>query len=231
MPDCNSDNDFRRQSIRFFNHLALSRVAEMRLLFRGGKLWKRDGWRQVVEHCLVQVALAGIFAELLKMSAAERSQLETAAAIHDWNKRHECRPDDFTELERHLAVKYLKNSLPVNSALIAATSTSFLKKALIDRTASELELTQFFIDELCMGGRVCDWRVRINDLEQRKPHLNTDSMLTESLGGPYWSKERELCARVEQHFHTRLVNLGHKIGVASELPRFIADELRKTIRG
>src|SRR4051812_32393250 len=110
MPSPN--NDARRASIRFFHAVACRHLTEMRLLFNGGKLWKKEGWRPVVEHCLIQVAAADVLAELLGLPEEDKCRLMRAAAVHDWKKRMERYPAHFTTDEQAKAEMLLNMVQP-----------------------------------------------------------------------------------------------------------------------
>lgn len=77
---------------KYFTKLGL-RVRPALLLHRIYRLWgqkgTRDDWRNVTTHCLVEAARAKIFADLLGFSKEVSTNLITAAALHDYNKRSE----------------------------------------------------------------------------------------------------------------------------------------------
>lgn len=78
-----------RQKIEFWDNFAKKHLAELRLLFRGGKLWEKEGWRNVVEHSLPQGAAAEVLSEMLKLPEEEKDEIVTASICHDWDKRLE----------------------------------------------------------------------------------------------------------------------------------------------
>src|SRR5687767_8098947 len=82
----NMENEFSRQS--YFRNLAFNHLPEMRLLFQGGKLKSRDGWRNVVEHSLVQAAEVKVVAALLELPSSDSKSLVRATLCHDWDQRH-----------------------------------------------------------------------------------------------------------------------------------------------
>jgi len=59
--------EYWKGKTRFWENLAFKYLPEMRLLFKGGKLWNKNqqAWRNVVEHDLVEAAVAGVLAEQL----------------------------------------------------------------------------------------------------------------------------------------------------------------------
>lgn len=204
----------------FFERLAFRNWDAMRLLLRGGRLWKRDGWREVLRHCLVQVAVMDALTELLGMTEADRKSLCCVASVHDWDKRWELSPESISETYRILARQLLDRIAPIQ-ALMEATKPEFLVKALVDAKATWLECLQFYVDDLCMGSNVVTWRERIEEQETRKPYLNQDAALTKKLGGPYWQKERELCAKIEQELFEKLRARGVSITAPTAIPRLL----------
>ena len=60
--------DFGRKKTVFFDNLAQKHLPQMRLLFRGGKLWEKESWRNVVEHSLVVMAAALEISDLLELN-------------------------------------------------------------------------------------------------------------------------------------------------------------------
>lgn len=207
----------------FFEAIALRHLPELRILLLGGQLWKRAGWRSVVEHSLIQVAVFEELAKLIDLPETELQQHTRVAAVHDWDKRIEIRPEEFTaeEVERG---EMMLAALDVNQFLIAATKPEFLKRALVDRMSTFSERLQFYIDDICTAGDIVPWQERIEDLIRRKPELNDDPKLTRELGGPYWEREKELCALVEAEIHLKL-----PANFAPEEPEQLPTFLRKML--
>ena len=88
------EKDFERKKQKFFIKLGLRVREALKLHKTPGLLWQRNEkggreWGNVSEHCLVELARFGIFAEKLGFSGSGRRNGELAAAIHDFNKRNE----------------------------------------------------------------------------------------------------------------------------------------------
>lgn len=82
------------QKRKFFSSLALKHRKTLELHKGPGDLWektaeKKRDWGNVSEHCLVETARVEVLAELLKLPAELKRELETAAVLHDYNKKHE----------------------------------------------------------------------------------------------------------------------------------------------
>lgn len=83
-----TQNNYEKKK-KNFQQLAISNLPEMRLLFKGGKLWSKDKWRNVVEHSLTQAAAAEVMADVLALPKDEKKELIRVAFCHDWQKRLE----------------------------------------------------------------------------------------------------------------------------------------------
>jgi response regulator RpfG family c-di-GMP phosphodiesterase len=89
----NPEIDFEQQKTKYFSNLALG-VKDTLDLHKGmGELWgeegTRDDWRNVTEHCLVEVARVKELGSLLGLGEEAMKNLVVAAAAHDFNKKHE----------------------------------------------------------------------------------------------------------------------------------------------
>ena len=83
--------------VNYWDDFAQKHFPEMRLLFRGGKLWEKEEWRNVAEHCLVEAVASEVLSDALQLPAKEKEELVKSAICHDWNKRMDVKPDDFTD--------------------------------------------------------------------------------------------------------------------------------------
>lgn len=80
---------FNDQKRRFFVRLGLS-VREALKLHKKSGLWDRkEGWRNVSDHCLVEVARADVLADKLGLPEDIKKDLKIAAALHDFFKKSE----------------------------------------------------------------------------------------------------------------------------------------------
>lgn len=211
----------------YFKNLAWSVYPEMRLLFRGGKLSKKDKWRNVVEHCLVQVTVVDELTNLLKLPAEDKSVLRKVASCHDWKKRLNIKPNDFNEEEKALSEKLLKKVNP-DSELMKATGPDFIEKALVKKESTFLERLQFYVDDIVKGTEVVGFQERIDEVEERRPDLNKDEVLTSRLGGRYWDKERELGVIVEREIFNKMSpEVQIQIGEPENIPNYLLNQIEK----
>jgi serine/threonine protein phosphatase PrpC len=215
------------QKAEYFEKLAFSHIPEMRLLFRGGKLTSSDGWRNVAEHCLVQVAVARQLGEILNLSERNLSSLEKVAACHDWEKRLNRKSQEFTPEEKARAKEFLSAVNP-DENLMTATGVEFIRMALVDGESTFMQRLQFYIDDIVAGTDVVNFDDRIDEVEARRQDLNEDADLTQRLGGKYWDRERELGHIVEREIFGRLpLRIQEEIGEASSLSSYIKGLIEK----
>ena len=208
----------------FFQNLAFSHLPEMRLIFRGGKLWKKDRWRNVAEHCLVQIAVADSLSDLLGLSSEEKADLIKVAACHDWAKRLERSPNDFTEAEIIKAKMFLKSVNPRQN-LMAATGPSFQEKYLKGESTF-LERLQSFIDNIVLGSEIVGYDQRIDVTERRSPELRDNPALEAKLGGQFFDKVREFDYQVAQEIFARLPSsVMDQMGEPQNIPLYLRKQV------
>lgn len=173
--------------------------AQYKLVVEGGKLV--DGWSNVAEHCFVQAAVTESLCELLKVDAGTTDRLVRVAACHDWDKRLEKKPNDFSEEEKQLAARLFAEA-EVEIALLRATGPMFLLRVKNNENEVDpLELIQFYIDDITLY-QVVLFDERIDDVEARNPRPDCSEMtadeLEQGLGCRYWEAEREFGHKVEK---------------------------------
>ena len=216
------------QRVLFFSRLAMSHIPEMRLLFRGGKLWETSGWRNVVEHSLVQVAISEELAELLDLNEEETRKITTAALCHDWAKRLEIKPQEFSSEERNKAEEFLKKVKP-DSQLMDATGEKFHERALLKGEATFLEKLQFYIDDICKGSEIVPFDERIDAVEAKRQDLNSAAEYLKLFGARYWDNERKLGHAVEEEVFLKLKGRGYNIASPKDIPKFIEQRINRKI--
>ncbi|MEK7112452.1 MAG: hypothetical protein AAB875_03930 [Patescibacteria group bacterium] len=198
----------------------------MRLLFRGGKLHKKDQWRNVVEHCLVQVAVADSISDLLELPQEEKADLIKVAACHDWEKRLQKYPNDFTEEDKAQAKIFLKKVNPEQN-LIHATGPDFLEKFLKGESTF-LERLQCYIDGIVLESDIVEYDIRLDETKKRYLELRDNSKLEAKLGGQFFEKERELDNHTAQEIFEKLPhNIQEKIGEPKNIPNFIRQRIER----
>jgi hypothetical protein len=179
-----------KNKTEYFNDLALRYLPELRVLLKGGKLTRRDSegrilpktdranWFNVTEHCLVQVAASENLASALGLTEDEKQKLCTAAGVHDWDKRLERKPDQFSPADHETVNQLLQNVNP-DKLLLSATKADFLERSLVKNDATFLEKLQYYIDLLCDESAIIPFKERLNKARPRYPKLC----------GPDWAKK------------------------------------------
>lgn len=218
-----------QRKTKFFNDFALRHMPEMRLLFRGGKLDKLTGWRNVAEHCLVEAAAADTLAESLALMPEERNKLVTVAACHDWAKKLDKRASDFAPKEVAKANEFLDQVKP-EAELMAATNFGFLEQAIIDGKSTFLQRLQFYIDEITSGSLIVDADARVDEAELRDTPEIKEQLAASRLGSDYRLKERQFCHEIEEEIFQRLKEAGMVIDSPAAVPGYIREKIDERIR-
>ena len=216
----------KREKTDFFRDLALRHLPEMRLLLRGGKLWKNEGWRNVVEHCLVQGAIAEKLSSLLNLPEKDSRDLVTTALCHDWAKRLEKKPEDFNEEDKAEAVEFLEKAAP-NQKLMESTGIEFLERSFIKKESTFLERLQVYIDDIVAGSEITTFENRLDELARRRPELNEDPELNAKVGGKFLDKQKEMNGEIAKEIFEMLKERGIDAGSPEEIPAFLSGEIEK----
>jgi hypothetical protein len=194
---------------------------EVRLLIEGGKL--TGEWANVTRHCLIQAAAAEVMADLLGIDEQAKRKLASVAVAHDWKKRLERQPRDFSPDDRARA-NSLSKSASLDAVLTSALTPSFLPKALAGE-ATFLQLVQFYIDDITLNDEIVPLDTRVTEVEGRNP--DPDPAVTKVLGRPYWQVERELGHQVERMLFEILRARHVDVALACDIPALVMSEIRR----
>ncbi len=160
-------------------------------VIKGGKLV--GGWQNVANHCFVQAVAIEILGEALGLHHPDVWQLARVAACHDWAKRLQKKPDDFTSIEKERAPMLFQQA-SVYPDLMAALDPAFLLRV-YEGKATFLELVQFLVDDMTMGEEIVPLDQRIDEASARNP--NPAPEVQKQLGRPFWDAERQVGREVE----------------------------------
>lgn len=206
-----------------FKLLARRYEAQMRLTIEGGKLVDRDGWGEVARHCLIQAAAIHAFTPHLGLERYDTERMAAVAICHDWAKRLEKQPNDFSEAEKERAKELLRAAKP-NRELMDALEPRFLVRV-VNSEATMVELIQFYIDDIARGEQIVSLDERLADLEARRPDVAPE--VARELGRPYWEAEREIAYRVEKML-AAILHARHETSSGSiDVPSWIREEIEK----
>ena len=87
MPE--ESKELEKAKTRYFTRKTLTYLPEMRWAKAAGLFPKKEGWRNVVEHMVVEAEAVDVLSEALGISEELRKNLVTAAVLHDVYKRKE----------------------------------------------------------------------------------------------------------------------------------------------
>lgn len=203
----------------YFHELASKYPKQMRLLFRGGHLWKKEGWRNVAEHCLVQLAAAEELCKLLRLSKKQTDAVCSTSAIHDWKKRWERTAEGNVPPEARALLKTMK----VHPELLSATNPDFLEKVYTEKAPalSELQELQLYLDLITRENELVPSEDRIREVEVAP----RSSGLAEKADGQYWQKTRELRDKIEQSLYEKLTANGCILASPADIPILLRERI------
>lgn len=180
------------------NHLKIERYVaenyhrEHILVVSGGKL--TGDWGNVARHCFLQAVAAEEMADLLGLPPNDKLMLASVAACHDWEKRLQKKPSDFSPADKEFAQRLFKIANP-NPVLMGALTPRFLIDVNTGK-ATFLQLVQFLIDDMAKGDEFVSIDERIDEVSARNP--NPEPEVQEELGRHYWNVEREVGHNIEK---------------------------------
>jgi hypothetical protein len=206
---------------KYWDEFARKHRLEMRLLFRGGKLWEKEGWRNVVEHSLPQGVAAEVLSEMLQLSKDEEEELIKNAICHDWNKRLEKKPEDFTDEDYEKGLDLIKK-IDLNPELLRATEPDFPKQILdADRLKKDIPIIQllmFYIDNITNStGAIVSIEDRLMDAQKRHPELNSE----------HWDTELTAGNVAQNKIYGLLKEKNISIGKPEDLPELVKNIIEK----
>jgi hypothetical protein len=196
---------------------------EVQLLLDGGKLV--EDWANVARHCLIQAMAAEVIADLLGLDAQIKRRLASVALVHDWRKRLDLRPHDFSEAEIR-GVAELEGEVKPDEDLMNATTAGFLVRVL-NGEATFLELIQFYLDDITKNDTIVPFEERIADSAARTPVPDAD--VSSKLPRPFWDVERDVGHQVERMLFAILKARQIEIENPPEIPGLILAEISKRI--
>lgn len=199
---------------RIFRAYARENLPEMKLLFREGKLSPKLGeWNNVINHSLVQAAAGEIVTTILEIPQQEASTLFKTILVHDWGKRHDKKPDHFTEDEWKKAEEFA-SKINYDPSVLETTDPGFHDR-IIAGEATFLQKLQYYIDDITKGEDIATFENRIAEVSARRPEFSEG----------FWVKELEAGKMVEQEIFQLLRDKGVKL----ERPEDIPDWLKKQL--
>ena len=221
---------------RYFADLAMRYLPQMRLDLRGGGLWKSDGWRNVLEHCLVQTASSEVLADLLKLDDETKKRIAVTAACHDWDKRldvelakEKITPEERSEIEAE-AERFFQAAGP-DAILLKSTGPEHYSKSIMHpQEVSLAEKIQDYVDNIHRGDNIVPFKERIDEVEERNPHVGDYLEQDDRLDGlTFWQAVRKIGGEEEKEIFDRLIANGVEVDNPDDVPMLIKAEIEKRI--
>ena len=200
----------------------------------------RRRWIDVVEHCLVEAAAAEVLADALALSPLEKEKLSKTAAVHDWDKRLEQKPEDFTQEEK-LAINKQLQKLNLNQELIKSTHPEFIRLLLEGKPSTWLQRLLYYIDDIHEGSSIMPIKERLEATVARHKDLAADqewaALATKRLReigkiGPketanFFDGDLAMAEEVQEEIYRELKNRGVNLESPEKIPEFIKSKIEK----
>lgn len=254
MTEVKKADSFERKKQKYFTRLGFS-VREAFKLHKDAGLWdrvegssKRD-WGNVSEHCLVEVARAGVLADMLGLSEKAKRDLKIAAAMHDFFKKGEKEVAtagglNWKSFEKASedATRVMQDSgvSPAVVRLVNSVGHGSLKET--ERVLEKPELgdddlaflVMHYVDDYTVGskwvgeGDILDERMAANTSNERYTVLNEEGM--EHFNGETAYEAQGRIGHAVQERLTQEIFTRSGISIPPlELPMFVDNRIRKDI--
>lgn len=238
-----SGNVETKDVTRYWSHRAIQGLPEMRLAKDKdlGLFPKKEGWRNVQEHELVEAEVADVLGEATGCSVKDRGDLFTAGLVHDVGKRLQIRlikqKGDEGQLEAFSIQSQKMKEHGISPRAIALTESvghTSLVNFLEDPTVIELKLCDdldlptliiHYADDITRNNDLVTIDERIDALENRQPPYPEATLGGDIFGNrTYYQVQRIVGHLVEN-------KLAEIIGIEpSKMLEFIRSRIRERIR-
>ena len=216
---------------RYFQGKTTSHISEMRQAKKSGLFPKKERWRNVVEHMIVEAEAVDVLAEALGVSDIERKNLYTSALLHDVYKRREKEiatekgASGYDESAR-LQAEWIR-SLGYSNDIVEMTESTGHASLVRFQDLDQISVVQKIIhyaDDITQGNDLVSLDQRIDGLEANPSYKEINQKGVEVLGRTYFVVQRETSKKIEKEF-------ADKIGLEdpTQLPLWIRDRILKRI--
>ncbi len=230
-----------RNETKYWVHQAIRELKPMRLAKEMGLFPKKEGWRNVVEHDLVETEVADVLAVAIGCPERDRKELSTAGLLHDVGKRLQInlikQKGDQGQLEAFRIQSQEMAEHGISSRVIALTEAcghTSLIKFLQDPTAQDLKLRHdldlptliiHYADDITKNTDLVTIDERIDALENRQPPYPEATLGRDIFGGrTYYQVQRIVGHLVEN-------KLAEMIGIApQQMQEFIRSQINERIK-
>lgn len=217
----------KSEKTKYFQRKTLSHIAEMRNAKKAGLFPKKEGWRNVIEHMVVEAEAADVLAEALGLSETERNKLYRAALSHDVYKRKERElaqekgPSGYDEAAK-LQSEWLRNhgySEDVVELTESVGHTSLVHFQNLDQVDT-IKKIMHYVDDITLNNDIVLLDQRMDTLETNPRYEELNLQGIAIFGRPYFTVQREISKKIEREF-------AQKLGLEdpTQLPLWIRDKI------
>ncbi len=230
----------RQTGTNYWSHRAL-KLQYMRLA-RDMKLFpKKEGWRNVQEHELVEAEVADVLAAATGYSEQDRKDLFTAGLVHDVGKRLQMglikQKGDEGQLEafRIQSQKMAEHGVsPRAIALTEACGHTSLVKFLKNPAAKDLELRDdldvptliiHYADDITRNTDLVTIDERMDALENRQPPYPEATLGGDIFGGRTYYEVQRIVGHLVENKLTEIIGIAPQ-----QMQEFIRSQINERIR-
>lgn len=216
----------------FWARRALSAISEMRHNKETSLFPKSEGWRNVVEHELIEAEAVDVLGEKLGLSDEERKNLRTAALLHDVFKRKEIErarvrgPSAFEEVaeEEKEWIKSLGYSSEIVELVGSVALPSFRDFNEKFDTISTTRKIIHYVDDITLSSDIVTLEKRVSYVVDNPEYKELNESGKAVFGRLYTDVQLEISKRIEAEFAPRL-----GVSNPSAIPAFIKDSINSRI--
>lgn len=236
-----TENGSENITTQYWAKKAADKIKEMRALKAYGLFPKKEGWRNVVEHLLVESEVVDVLGEACPISAEERKELNQAALLHDAYKRRQRELiNQFGDEGQKLAAKEQDEFIlsrgysPKVVELTESTGHTSLEKLVENPIASILKLKEnidlltliiHYADDITSGSKIVSIDKRIDALENRQPPYPEATLGGDIFGGrTYYQVQRIVGHLIEKKLAPLL-----EVEDPTKIPEFILTRIEERI--
>ncbi len=230
-----------KHQVRYWQKRSFRHLPEMRAAKAAGLFPKKEGWRNVVEHEIVEAEACDILAEAISLPQAERRQVKDAAALHDVFKRKEKElmerlgPEGYTVGQEEEGI-FLKERGYGQEIIKLAHSVGHgsLLEMVEDPNDAELKVKDdidlptliiHYVDDITLNNDIVPLNIRIDYLEANPRYQETNEQGRKVFAGrTYFEVQREVSRKIE-------AKLASMLGIepAEKLPDWIKGKILERI--
>lgn len=235
------EKNSEKEKVRFWQKKSLEHISSMRAARAAGLLPKQEGWRNVVEHELVESEACDVLAESLGLNKKDRAGVVKAASIHDVYKRKE--KEDLTkygpqgyDISQEEEANFLRSRNFSEEVISLAQSVGHgsLLAMVKDPLADKLELKDdikittlviHYVDDITLNNDLVPLNRRIDYLNNN-PNYRSINELGKTIfnGRMFFEVQREVSRLIQEDFASRL-----NVSPAENLPLWIKSKIESRI--